>query len=182
MPRATWGAGDKALTADDINGAERQETTKRYSGPLPMAGTYRWVIQSLKKETSSNDNPMVRVFATLDGSWMPNHEAYDGCPFWDRIPVMQSTKERLANFLDSIGATGEDLLEKTVLDEQGMITKLGAVGDPKGIIVYITVKQSKKTPEYPNPKLESAFNAYIPVEEDGPEGADASGSEDPPPF
>lgn len=182
MPKAKWGAGDKVLTAADIDGAERQEPQKRYSGPLPPAGTYRFEIKSLKQATSGNNNPMVNLFAVLDGTWMPNHEQYDGCPFWDRIPVMDSTKERLANFLDSIGATGADLMEKSIVDENKVITKLGDVGDPSGIMVYITIKHKKTTKQYPNPGLESAFNAYIPVEDpaDGTAGTADNGDE--PPF
>ena len=180
MPKAKWGAGDQVLTNADIDGAERTEARKRYSGELPMGGTYRYVIQSLKQGESKGGNPKLTVTALLDGTWMPNHKQYDGCPVWDHIPVMESTKTRVANFLDAIGATGEDLLDKCVVDENGYVTKLGRIGDPNGLMVYITVKRKKTTPEYPNPGLEVDFNGYIAVDDDGDGAAPTADGEDPP--
>ena len=181
MPKATWGAGDQVLTADDVNSAERTEARKRYSGELPMSGTYRYVIQSLKQGESSKGNPKLTVTALLDGNWMPNHKQYDGCPIWDHIPVMKSTEGRVANFLDAIGASGEDLLNKTVVDENGYVTKLGSIGDPNGLLVYITVKRKKTTPEFPNPGLEVDFNGYIMVDDEG-DGANPTKPGEDPPF
>jgi hypothetical protein len=184
MPKATWGSGDKALSAADIDGAEREAPRTRYSGPQPRSGTYRFVIKSMKQGVSSNNNPMITITSILDGSWMPNHKEYDGFPLWDRLPVMDSTKGRVANFLDAIGATGEDLMRKTIVDENGYITKLGDVGDPAGIMCYITIKRDKPTKQYPEPGMSVDFNGYIPLEDD----ADADGAagtadgEDEPPF
>jgi len=175
MPKATWGAGDKPLTAEDIDGAERQETQRRYSGPLPTAGTYRFVLQSLKQDKSSAGNDKVVVFATLDGSWMPNHETYDGAPIWDHLPIMDSTRERVANFLDSIGAVGSDLIGGAIVDEKGYITKLGSVGDPKGLMVYINVVRKKTTKEYPDPQIQVGFNGYIAVDDDADDAPPVDG-------
>jgi hypothetical protein len=180
MPKATWGAGDNALTSADVDNAERSEPRTRYSGEMPPGGTYRWTVSSLKKDTSSTGNPKLVVMLELDGSWMPNHKQYDGAPHWDHLPVLASTKERVANFLDAIGATGADLLEKCVVDENGYVTKLGAIGDPKGIQVFCTVRRKKITKEYPNPALEGVFNPYIMVTEDDGAGATSEGEE--PPF
>jgi len=180
MPKATWGAGDQALSSADVDNAERTEPRKRYSGELPMSGTYRWVIQSLKKGESGAGNPKLIVTSTLDGTWMPNHKTYDGCPVWDHIPVMKSTDSRVANFLDAIGATGDDLLNKCIIDENGYVTKLGNLGDPAGILVYITVKRKVTTKQYPNPGIEVDYNGYIQVDDDG--GADPTPPGEEPPF
>lgn len=182
MPKAKWGAGDNALSAGDIDGAERQEAQKRYSGPQPPSGTYRFVLKSLKKDSSAAGNDKVIVTSILDGTWMANHKQYDGFPMWDHLPVMASTKERVANFLDAIGATGADLMEKALVDEQGYITKLGDVGDPAGLLVYITIVRGKPTKEYPNPSMNVGFNGYIQVDEDGSDAAGTTGDEEPPPF
>lgn len=183
MPKAKWGAGDKPLTAEDINGAERRETEKRYSGPLPPAGTYRFIIHSMKQAESNAGNDKVVVAARLDGEWMPNHKIYDGKMIWDHLPIMESTKERVANFLDAIGATGEDLLEDAIVDENGYITKLGALGDPAGLMVYINVVRKKTTKEYPDPDIQVGFNGYIAVDEDGAAGPSGDDDDDAaPPF
>jgi len=185
MPKATWGAGDKALTAADIDGAERSEARIRYSGPnIIPSGTYRWVVQYLKKTESSKGNPMIEAMLTLDGTWKRNHAEYEGFPMWDRITVIESTKEKLANFLDGIGATGKDLLQGTIVDEDGRITKLGSVGDPAGIMVFCTIEKEKPTKEYPEPRMRPGFNAYIPVNEVEDETGTApdAGSQEEPPF
>lgn len=181
MPKAKWGAGDKALSAGDIDGAERSETRKRYSGELPRGGTYRFVIQSIKKDVSAAGNDKALIFSTLDGSWKPNHAQYDGCPVWDHLPV--HVTDRLANFLDAVGATGKDFVDGVIVDENGYFTKLGRVGDPKGLLVYINVKKDKGDGSY-DPSLKVDFNGYMPVDEDDDSapaaGADDDGAE--PPF
>jgi hypothetical protein len=182
MPKAKWGGN---LTADDIDGADRGETRKNYSGPLPTAGTYRFVIQSMKQGTSGAGNDKVTIFSTLDGSWKPNHKKYDGCPLWDHLPIMDSTKGRVGNFLDAIGATGKDLFG-AIVDDDGKITKLGRVGDPNGLIVYINIKKKPAEGGY-DEGIQTGFNAYNPVDDEdddsddsAEDGADDDGDE--PPF
>lgn len=177
MPKATWGAGDTALTAADLDNAEREAPRIRYSGELPRNGTYRFVIQSLKKASSAAGNPKVTVFATLDGTWKANHKQYDGCPVFDHLPVMKSTANRVANFLDAIGASSNDLMKQTITDENGYITKLGSVGDPKGIMVYITVKRQAAEGEFQE-SIKVDYNGYIAVDADEVSGDAASSSGD----
>lgn len=183
MPKAKWGAGDNPLTADDINSAEVTEPRIRYSGPVPPGGTYRWTIGSLKKDVSAKGNDKVVVRLELDGSWRPNHKTFDGAPVWHHLALTKPNAPNVRNFLDSIGASSDDLLNKTVTDEAGYITKLGAVGDPSGIQVFATVKRSRMTSEYPDPRLEVDFGGYIMVtEDDGDAAGPAAGSDDEPPF
>lgn len=173
MPKAKWGAGDNMLTADDITGAEQIEGRKRYSGPVPPGGTYRFVIQSLKQGTSNGGNNKVVITLLLDGSWQPNHKQYDGAPVWHHLALTKANAANVRNFLDSIGATAADLLNGSVVDENDYITKLGKVGDPAGLMVYANTKRKKTTPEYPDPALEVMFGGYLPVEDDS-DGADDS--------
>lgn len=173
MPKAKWGAGDNPLTADDIDGAEQVENRKRYSGPTPPGGTYRFVIQSLKQGESASGNDKVVVFMTLDGEWQPNHKQYDGAPIWHHLALTKANAPQVRNFLDSIGATSSDLLNGALVDENGYITKLGKVGDPAGLMVYANTQRSKPTQQYPDPRLEVMYAGYIPIE-DGGDGADGS--------
>lgn len=184
MPKATWGAGDNPLTAEDIEAAEAPETRQRYSGEVPPGGTYRFTLGRLKKDVSSNGNDMIRIMAFVDGSWKPNHKQYDGAPLFTQVTLTKANAPNVKNFLESIGATSADLMKGTVTDEAGYITKLGRVGDPEGIQVYVTVQQSKPTPEYPNRRLETAYAPFIMVE-DGDDDAAGAGTEDDggePPF
>jgi hypothetical protein len=182
MPKATWGSGDQALTAADIDGAERPEVTARYSGPLPPTGMYLFTIQRIRKVKSQNENPMMNVRLALDGSWRSNHKQFDGCPLWDRIPVMDSTKQRVANFLDAIGGTGKDLMTGTIVDEEGYITKLGAVGDPEGIQVLVNVKYVAADGQY-GAKLETFFASYLPYDGESADPVEAGAADGvEPPF
>lgn len=184
MPKATWGAGDNPLTADDIEGAERPEVRTRYSGPLPPAGTYRFTIRRMKKQVSAKGNDMIVVRAELDGSWKPNHKQYDGANLFDNVVLTKANAQNVANFLDAIGATSTDLMKGVIVDDAGYITKFGRLGDPEDIQVYITVQQSRPTAEFPNPRLETGYAPYLMVdEEDGEgDGADGDGVEVDPPF
>jgi hypothetical protein len=188
MPKATWGAGDNALTAADLDNAERPESTSRYSGELPPAGTYRFTIQSLKKAESAAGNPKIQGVFLLDGSWRRNHKQYDTAPVFNHLALTDKNAPQVAQFLDAIGATGKDLLAGTIVDENGYITKLGRVGDPAGIQLYLNVQHSKTSEKYPNPRLEIAYGGYLPItDDDAPEpdaepGADDAGTDDEPPF
>lgn len=188
MPKATWGAGDNPLTADDIEQAQAPESRARYSGEVPPGGTYRFTLGRLKKDVSSNGNDMIRITAFLDGDWKPNHKQYNGAPLFTQVTLTKSNAPNVKNFLESIGATSKDLMTGTITDESGFITKLGRVGDPEGIQVYVTVKQSTRTAEYPNPRLETAYAPFIIVEDDDADdtgtddGAVTGDGDDEPPF
>lgn len=176
MPKAKWGAGEDPLTAADIDNAEVREARPRYSGEVPPGGTYRFTLGRLKKGTSNAGNDKVVIMAFLDGSWKPNHKQYDGAPVFQHMALTKANAEQVRNFLDSIGATSKDLMTDTLTDENDYITKLGRVGDPEGIQVYITVQRSKPTKEYPDPRLEVAYAGYIPVDPDD-DSDDAAGSD-----
>lgn len=184
MPKAKWGAGDNMLTADDIEGAEVQEPRMRYSGEVPPGGTYRWTIGSLKKDVSNAGNDKVVIRLELDGTWKANHKKYDGAPVWQHLALTKANAQNVRNFLDAIGATSADLLNGSIVDENGYITKLGRVGPPEGIQVFATTKRRKTTSEYPDPQLEVDYCGYIMV--DGDESDDAAGGSVPdgeePPF
>lgn len=186
MPKAKWGAGDNPLTAADIDGAEPIEGRSRYSGELPAAGTYRWTIQSMQKMTSAAGNDMVLVIAQLDGSWRSNHKKYDTAPVFHYLTLSKANAPGVRNFLDAVGGTSADLMTGAIVDENGYITKLGRVGDPAGIQVYITVQHSKPTDKYPNKRLEVAYGGYLMVDDDDTstdgDAADDDTDGDEPPF
>lgn len=183
MPKAKWGSGDAPLTSADIDGADKIESRTRYSGPVPPGGTYRFTLQSLKQGVSSEGNDKVIVFVTLDGTWKPNHKEYDGAPVWHHLALTKGNAAFVSNFLESIGATSKDLMEGAVVDENGYITKLGRVGDPAGLQMYITTQRRKTTEKYPDPQLEVAYGGYLMIDDEDeatPQPVGAGGEE--PPF
>lgn len=185
MPKAKWGAGDNALTMEDLNNAEIPEGRTRYSGEIPPAGTYRFTLATMKKDKSQAGNDKLHMRFMLDGEWRRNHKQYDGAPVFNDLALTKGNAPQVAQFLASIGATNADLMTGCIVDENGYVTKLGRVGDPAGIQVYLNCERSKTTPEYPNPRLQVAYGGYILIEDDGDEApadadADAAGDDEPP--
>ena len=174
MPKATWGTGDNALTAGDIDGAERSQQYAVYDGEIPPNGLYRFVLKNAKKGKSSNDNPQLRLIWELDGEWKPKHKKYEGCPLFDYMPVMKSTAFRVAAFCDAVGASSKDFHSGMIVDEDGIVTKLGRLGDPTGILAYINVKKRPATEKY-SEKLELNGTGYLSLE-DAPDDDEAEGS------
>lgn len=140
MPKATWSNAD--LSADDINTAESNAGT--YDGPLPPRGVYRFKVSHMKQAVSSNDNDMVVVTAFLDGSWKPEHKKFNGCPLWERITLAKSTAWKPKELCEALGVSPADLLNKTVVDSDGFIQKIGnkVIAD-KGVLVYASVRIEK---------------------------------------
>jgi hypothetical protein len=166
LPKATWG-GD--LTAADIDGAERNTGFTPYAGPLPPAGVYRFAIKQMKKGESGSGNPKLLTIAELDGSWKPEHKKYDGAPLFDHMPVMKQTAFRIAALTDALGISASEFLSKMVVDEDGKVTKLGSLGDPNGLLIYINVKRRPAENGYAE-QLQLSGTGYIPAPESGDEG------------
>lgn len=185
MPKAKWGTGDEALTAADIDGAKSSEFTP-YAGPLPPAGLYKFVVKQMKQGTSGTGNPKLVTIMELAGDWKPTHEKYDGCPLFDHMPVMKSTAFRVKAFCEAFGMTSKEFYGGILTDEDGKVTKLGSLGDPAGLEVFVNVKPNPPTEKYPNPNLGLNGTGYLPVDDDAVEDADeATGddaADDEPPF
>jgi hypothetical protein len=189
LPKATWGTGNDALTAGDIDNAERSQQYAPYDGPIPPSGLYRFVIKFIKKGESQSGNPKAQILLELDGSWKPKHKQYDGCPLWDNMPVMKSTGWRVAAFCDAIGATSKDFLSGMIVDEDKKVTKIGKVGDPTGLLVYVNAKHEQAADGY-GEQLRLNGAGYVPLDEapedegdeDQSSPSDDEGDGEEPPF
>lgn len=140
MPKATWSNSD--LSASDINDAESKGGS--YDGPLPPRGVYRFKIKHMKQEVSSNNNDMITVTAFLDGSWKSDHKKFDGCPLWERITLSKSTAWKPKELCEALGVSPADLLNKTVVDSDDFIQKIGnkVIAD-KDVLIYASVRVEK---------------------------------------
>lgn len=173
MPKATWGDFSSA----DIDSAEQREGFTPYSGPLPRAGLYRFTAKFMKKGQSNTGNPKMQILWELDGSWKPEHKKYDGCPLWDNMPVMKSTAWRVRAFCDALGLSSKEFQTKILTDEEGKVTKLGSLGDPAGLQVYVNVSRRPASEGY-DESLQLNGSGYLAVDEDADEDADEAASDD----
>lgn len=168
MPKAKWGS----LTATDIESAESNFVT--YEGEIPPRGVYRFKLKSAKSTESSNGNPMVKLVLILDGSWKPKHKEFDGCPAFTQVMIMDSTAFQVRAFCDAIGVTARDFLNKTVLDDDDKLVKIGKVSLADGDLL---VTANCQPGEYEGtPKLE--IKGLLPKAEEEPEEEEESDEED----
>jgi hypothetical protein len=163
MPKAKWGSGDEALTAADIDGAQSNGFTP-YSGPVPPAGLYKFVVKQMSQGQSSTGNPKLLTVMELAGDWKPNHAKYDGCPLFDHMPVMKSTAFRVKAFCEAFGLTSKEFYGGILTDEKGKVTKLGSLGDPAGLEVFVNVSKRPATDQYAE-SLQLNGTGYLPVDE-----------------
>lgn len=185
MPKAKWANTD--LTVDDIEEVEPDQF-KRYTGPSLVGNgpaVYKVKLGRLKKAESKAGNDKIQFMAFVDGSWRSEVRKYDGAPIFDDIPLTKGAARRVRSFCDALGITARDLLQKTVTNDDGVITKIGnKVIDGKAIYIIVDCEVDRSGD---NPRVRPRFTGYLPLE-DGAEadddtdgdGADGDGSGDAP--
>jgi hypothetical protein len=176
MPKATWSNSD--LNVNDINEAEEREGS--YAGPLPTKGVYRFKLKSMKKGESAANNDKITIFVTVDGSWRPDHKKFNGAPMWDHMPLTKEQAWRAKALCAALGVSAADLLNKTVVDDDGYITKIGTKAIKEGMPLYISVKT--RSQEGYDPSLQVNGGGYMPAGEadEAQEPGDTDAGDEPP--
>lgn len=174
MPKVKWG-GD--LTTDAIDSVEQRER-KDYEGKVPPKGTYRFKLRYSKKDVSGQGNPKLVSLLVLDGSWKKEHKQYDGCPFWDHMPVTGKTAFRVRAYCDALNIPSKDFMERMVVDEEGYVQKIGKlkVAD-EDLLVYLQVTK-EDDPEYGERLIFGKRGGWLPFREDDDEEQDGDGDDD----
>jgi hypothetical protein len=124
---------------------------------------YRFKLIQLKQETSQGGNPKMRSGWELDGSWKPEHGKFNGAPLWDHMPVMSQTAWRVKALCLALGVTARDFYGKTVVDEDGIVTKLGPlVVKDRAIYAYINVRIERDEAGEREDQLKLNGGGYLP--------------------
>ena len=133
---------------------------------MPTSGVYRFLKRRAKKEQSKAGNPKLVTIWVLDGSWKPEHKKFDGCPLFDHMAVMKSMNWRVKAYCAAIGVTSTDFMKRMVVDEEGIVQKIGKVkfGPDDSVEAYINVKRD--TDENGNPTLSLVGYLTPPEDED----------------
>lgn len=162
MPKAKWANTD--LTADDINNAEEREGG--YAGELPPKGVYRFKLGYIKQDTSKAGNDKLVIMARLDGTWKDaKFKEFGGCPIWDHMPLGKESAFRPKALCSALGVTAADLMNKTIVDESGMITKIGAKAITEGMPLFISVRVDRQ--DGYDPSLKTNGTGYLPAPDEG---------------
>lgn len=177
MPKAKWSNTD--LDKDSIENAETRAGS--YAGPLPPKGVYRFKLRYMKEGESKEGNPKIVILAVLDGTWRKEHKKYDGCPLFDHLPMLQSMAWRAKALCGALGVTAADLLNKTVVDEDGVITKIGNRAIKEDMQLYISVRTDNS--EGYDPKLTVNGGGYMeaPDADEADDEGDGDAEESAPP-
>lgn len=178
MPKATWGSGDQALTAADIDNVDTSNNFKPYTGSIPGSGVYRFVLRRIKKGISSTNNPKALIILALDGTWRKEHAAFEACPLFDHMPVMKSTAFRVRAFCDAMGISSSDFMNRMIVDDDGRVTKIGKLELTGEELVYVNVVREKGNEEH-GPRLTLNGTGYLAVDDDEV-GDDAAEDEEAP--
>lgn len=175
MPKVAWGVG-----ADEIEQA--QSSFVPYSGPLVPKGVYTFTIKTAQfGRAQQSKNPMLKLLMILDGAASSTEEEdrnqYDGAPVWDNITAIENTAWKVKQFCEALGITPSDFANKTVMNDNDDITKIGRVkfdGTVK-VRVLTTIEPDQKGE--PRPRVAQ----YIPLDGEAvPAGDDEPDPDDEP--
>lgn len=176
MPKVkSWGVtdGDK-LTEKDLKSASAD---LGYTGPLPPAGMYRFIIKRMKRAKFPSGEG-ISILALLDGKWKDEHKKYDGAELWDQVVMTRQSASFVKGFADSIGVSYADLLTGVVVDENDIVTKIGSKDTTKPITVFVNVRHDAYNGETRIKKKGTGYQA--PREDDAKAGKKAKGSKSEP--
>jgi hypothetical protein len=122
MPKASWG-----IDSSDVDEFDRDSQFVPYDGPTPPNGMYWWNINVLKYAARTKDKlPQLRVGLELVGrDNRPDDEPYIGYFITAFLPVSDKTAFRYVPLLDALGVSGREFKERTIVDDNSNITRIG---------------------------------------------------------
>lgn len=122
MPRADWG-----ISTADARNFDREKQYKPYTGPKPSPRTvFQWQITVCKffpKTRSKNAQLRLGLKVVPRNSDEKRFKDFFVMTFRSVTPKTQFT---YIPFLDAIGASESDFVNKTLVDEEGNIKRIGA--------------------------------------------------------
>lgn len=144
------------FTSEDVDVAAdaspAREYRQLYDGPMPMTGVYQWTVTNMVYQNSSNGHKQLSIGLELtDRPGRPEQSEYKGFYVRDFIVVLPTTAFKWGRLLKEIGATRDDLLKRTVVDElSGEVLSIGdvTVAGVK-LLAQLRVNRGVTADEYP---------------------------------
>jgi len=120
MPRAQWG-----ITSADVDDFDRDSQYAPYTGQIPPNAVYQWKIKTAKFVSASREKlPSLWVGLELVPR-TKDEKRYKGYFIMCFLAVSEKTAFKYVPFLDAIGVNGRDFKQRTIVDEEGKIQKIG---------------------------------------------------------
>ncbi len=120
MPKADWG-----LSAGTVSDFDREKQFTPYQGPLPPNAVYAWkVVNAYYAAATGEKLPQLRLLLSLEPRDR-SEKKYAGFMCMAMAPVGDNTGFRYVPFLDAIGVSESDFFNRTDVDGEGRIRKIG---------------------------------------------------------
>lgn len=162
MPTVRWG-----VSAEDIDGFDRESQFKPYTGPTPPDGVFKFRIARLQYVAGTRDKtPQLRVGLEL----VPrNKDEKRFTKYWIMAFLNISNKNQFTYvpFLDAIGVSGADFETRTRADEQGTVQRIGKWRHTGEELILVQIKDE----EY-NGKVQKHVKTFVSIDEDTSEAED----------
>ncbi len=130
-----------SVTGASVDETDPGEGYAPYEGPIPPRSVQTLAVQYFKKALSAAGNDKIVMFATVHAPEpkSKNHK-YHGCPYFDHIPVGETTRFRVRQLMDALGGTGKDF-DATTIDNDDKVVAFGRIKVKPGMLIRASVKQ-----------------------------------------
>ncbi len=118
MPRLKM--SEYNINFKELDEAEYNEdaTFTNYDGEVPPKGTIlRMFIKKLWWCETQNGDSMIKLLAEAADN-EEDIEEYNGCPFWDNLPLITTAKFKWKPFLDHFGITLKDIQKGPIVADE----------------------------------------------------------------
>lgn len=163
MPRVDWGISTK-----DAQNFDREKQFAPYRGKQPPNAVYTWRITQLKFSAGTGEKyPQLRIGLELvpqDSSEKP----FKGFRILEFRSVASHTPFAYVPFMDAIGVTEHDFVNKTISDSEGNIQRIGTWKNTGDVEILGQLKDGKD--QHNNPRKEIGWIG--PLDELDDEGDD----------
>jgi hypothetical protein len=114
------------ISADVIDGFDRESSFKPFTGPTPPAAVYQFRIKTVKYVAGTRDkNAQLRVGLELVPRPGKDEKNYKGYFVTGFLNISPNNAFTYVPFVDAIGVRGRDFTERMIADENGTVSRIG---------------------------------------------------------
>lgn len=151
MPTVNWGIGEEVI--DDF---DRESQFTPYRGPVPPSGAvYQWKItKNVSRAAATREKlPQLRVGLELIPRKGFDEAQFKGYYITAFLSISERTAFMYVPFLDAIGASSNDFINRTVVDEDGKIVRIGRWKNDGRTIILGQLKDDQDQNGNPKKKI-----------------------------
>lgn len=156
---------DWGISSNDIDDFDRSKQYAPYSGPQPPLGVYQFLIKVLRGVPATRDSlPQLRVGLELVPRFKEENQ-FAGYFLMAFLKIGERNAWTYVPFCDAIEVSGTDFTDRTQLDTDGNVKRIGRWRNTGDTLILAQVKDG--TDQAGNPRREIGWMG--PVEESATE-------------